>query len=258
VNYYFVGAKLPELQIGFPPEISFEEFINLLKDNLTEKDYAETLHLRQLIDIYNIRSFWKEEPLDTRGTLDLNELDEALLNNGGLPDYVFDYMDEFDTKEKRIANFSQLIVRFFQDKLASLPEGFLKELFQKERDLRLIGAAMRAKVLNRNLTLEMQFEDPTDDLVQQILAQKDSKTFEPPEGYEAVKILYDEYKDRPLDLYKAFLEYRFKIIEEMLGVEIFTLDRIIGFEAQLMLVEDWMVLDKEKGKKKLQTFVGSN
>ncbi len=43
------------------------------------------------------------------------------------------------------------------------------------------------KTIERDMAKELQFEDPTDPLVAQILAQKDSGSYEPPPDYADLK-----------------------------------------------------------------------
>lgn len=253
-NYYYLATALPELTFGNPPEIDFHEFVTMLKENLTAEDMLKMNIWRRFYDIENIRSFWKEEPLDNRGTMDEHALEEALLSRSGFPLYVFDYMDSYDNTEERLKNFPALIGAYFREE-SKHADGLLKELLEFEREWRLVFAGFRAKRMGRDLTVEMQHEDPDDDLVAQILAQKDSKTYEPPERFEELKALFEEHYDHPLELNKALCEYRFAKINAMLGIDMFSFNRILGYAAQLVIIEDWMKLDKEKGAKIIEIIV---
>ena len=105
----------------------------------------------------------------------------------------------------------------------------------------------RAKKLGRNLASELQYEDPEDPIVAQLMAQRDAKQYEPPEGFEDLKTVFKTYENDPLGLYKALATYRFNHIEDMLGVEIFSTDRLLGYAIQLILVQKWLELDQDKG-----------
>lgn len=245
-NYYFLASALPDLQPGVAPEISYEDFLNLLHDNLTESDFAKTNVIRRFYDIQNIRSFWKKEPLDPRGMLNKVDLEAALLNREDLPGYLYDFLDRYDSTAARLEHFPALVTAYFSQE-SEKATGFLKEYLKFEREWRLVFTGLRAKDLGRDITKELQFEDPYDDFVAQILAQKDSKTFIPPDGYEDLKILYEEHTKNPLELYQALCEYRFYHIQNMLGIDLFSIDVILGYMAQLITVEKWMELDKKKG-----------
>ncbi|MBA3957628.1 MAG: DUF2764 family protein [Parachlamydiaceae bacterium] len=245
-NYYFVATALPPLQIGVPPEISFEEFETLLQDNLTANDDDKTEVIRRFYDIQNIRAFWKNESLDPRGGLNEIELETALLDQAGFPTYVFDFLNRYDSTKSRLEHFPELVSTYFtaEQKHAT---GFLQDYLRFEREWRLVFTAFRAKQLGRDLTKELQYEDPDEDLVAQILAQKDSKTFIPPNGFQELQPLFEEHSDDPLALYKALCEYRFSKVEEMLDIDLFSIDRLLGYMVQLIIVEKWFELDKQKG-----------
>lgn len=245
-DYYFLASALPPLQIGMPPEISFQEFQNLLKDNLTAKDFEKAYVLRLYYDIQNIRAFWKGEILDPWGNLDEMELEEALLAKESLPDYLQDFLERHTSLESRLHDFAALPTAYFA-KESSQASGFAREYLKFERELRLILTAFRAKQLNRDLIYELQFEDPDDDFVAQILAQKDAKSYIPPEEYQEIKTLLETYSNDPLSLHQALCEFRYQKIEEMLGVDLFSINRVLGYMIQLILVEKWQALDKQKG-----------
>lgn len=254
-QYYFVGTSLPPLRIGEEPEISWERLQRLLKDNLTHKDYAQTQVLRRYFDILNIRAFLKNEPLDPFGNLDRNDLEEALLGQLGLfPSYVMKYLEKYESKEDRIYHFPELIASFFRKEVEG-NSGFLKNYLEFERDLRLVLTAYRAKELGRDIAKELQFEDPDEDIIVQLLSQKDSKTFEPPEEFLDLKPILDENYATPLALHKALNEYRFKKLDDMGGLDVFSLDRILAYLASFFIVEKWMALDREQGLQIVENIV---
>lgn len=257
-QYYFVGTSLPTLTIGEEPEISWERLQRLLKDNLTSKDYTQTLVLRRYFDILNLRGLLKNEPLDPFGNLDRNDLEETLLGQTGLlPAYVMAYLEKYESKEDRIYHFPELIAAFFREEVDD-SMGFLKRYLEFERNLRLVLTAYRAKELGRDMAKELQFEDPDEDIIVQLLSQKDSKTFEPPEDFLDLKPILDENYSSPLALHKALNEYRFKKLDEMGGLDVFSLDRILAYLASFFIVKKWMALDKEQGLQIVENIVKRN
>jgi hypothetical protein len=251
-DYYFLAASLPPLQIGSAVDITFDEFINRVEINLSKRDFQKVVKIRQLIDIYNIRALLLEDEIDPRGNLSKKELDEALLIKAGLPDFVFDFLDRYQTVQEKIRNFSGVISAFLNYAIAS-SEGFTKRYFIFEREFRLITAALRAKQLGRDIVREMQFEEPSDPFIMQILAQRDSTQFEPPQEYSDLKELFQACGSDPWQRHKAFTEYKFRKMEEMQGMHPLSLDTILSYMVKLLLCEDWLALDKEKGNNTLQT-----
>lgn len=245
-NYYFLGTLLPDLRIGMPPEISLDELELLMKDNLSVADYEKTRTLRNLYDISNLRAYWKGYPLDPTGNFTESELEEALITRTMLPDYVFKFIDKYPTNEERVYHYPELLSNFYRDAIKNAT-GFMKYYLTMEKELRLISVAFRAKKLGRDIYKELQFEDPEEDLVAQILAQKDAPEYEPPEKYEDIKVLFRQYYDDPIELQKALIDYRFAKIDERLNIELFSMDRVLAYMIEVIMVERWMRMDKQKG-----------
>jgi hypothetical protein len=246
--YYFLGTLLPELHIGEAPEIGFSEFDQLLRDNLSTHDYAKTKTIRNLYDISNLRAYWKDEPFDHYGNFTPSELEEALVTRSMLPDFVFNFIDKYESNEERLRHYPELLAIFFRNAI-SKASGFFEYYLSLERELRLVLVAFRAKKMNRDIFNELQYENPEEDFIAQILAQRDSASYEPPEKYEEIKMLFEQHYDNAVELQKSLLEYRFSKIDEKLGIELFSMDRVLAYMIELIMVERWQQMDKQKGLK---------
>jgi hypothetical protein len=252
-NYFFILPSLPPLSLLDRPEITFDELMKRLELNLSKADWEKVVLLRRFIDIQNIRSLFMEETVDPKGNLSEKQLDEALLTHSILPEYVFDFLDQFEKVGDKIRNFSGLSVRYFQEEIPR-QQGFLKKYLTFERETRLVLLALRAKVVGRDVARELQFEDVADPLVAQILAQRDVDRYEPPSEYAELKELFLNAAYDPWEEKKAFAAYRFKKIAEMAEEKVFSIDQILAYVAQLIQVENFYELDAEKGKMILETF----
>lgn len=252
-NYYFLVPSLPPLYLRDKPDMTFEKLSSRLEISLTKSDLEKTKVLRRFIDINNIRALLLEEKIDPRGNLNEKELDEALLVKNILPEYVFDFLDQFEKASDRIRNFSGLLSLYFS-KETPKASGFLKRYLTFERESRLVLLALRAKDLGRDVVKELQFEDIKDPLVAQILAQKDAPTYDPPEEYRELKERITNCRGDPWLENQVFAEYRFEKIEEMSETKFFTIDQILAYMAKLMIVEYLFELDEERGKLILDTF----
>lgn len=261
-KYYFVASLLPPLRIGTPSDISFSDFIFACEVNLRKNDLRKVHVLRRYYDLQNLRILLGkaqveeeiDKELDYRGNLDENDLEEAIMAQTGFPQYVYDFLDKYDDQKERLAYFPALIAEYFSYEAAQA-DGFLHSYLIFEREWRLVLAGFRAKKMGRDLSAELQFENADDDLVRQMLAQRDAETFEPPDRYRDLKEIFVEYGDDPLTLHQALCEYRFAKIEEMLGTDMFSIDRILGYMAQLIMVLKWVELDKKKGLQIVEAIV---
>ncbi len=241
-RYYFLINALPPLTFGSPPEISFKELQEMVSTELTVSDLALFQTLLTPIDLYNVKAFWLGMPLDDRGTLLGKDLEEALLVRDGIPSYLVDFLGEYESVESRLAHFPSLYASFYRQEFS----GFLSKYFKFERELRLVLTALRAKKGMRNLVKELQFEDPLDPFVAQILAQKDAPDYTPPTDFEDVKVLFVENNGDPRRLSLALLKYRFEKIGLYEENEYFTVDRILAYGAKLLLLEEMQLKSREK------------
>lgn len=255
-GYYFVAAAMPPLKVGASADITLREYLQMLQINLSVHDLEYLSRLRLFYDIQNIRAHWRGHKLDAAGSLDENELEEALVAREGLPEYVYTFLDRYSEASERQRFFPSLIASYFQEELNALPP-IISAYFEFERQLRLVLLGFRAKKLHRDLLVELQYEDPFDETVAQLLVQKDAKSYIPPEAFEELSQLFDRFYDEPLALHKALCEYRFAKIDEILGVDFFSINRVLGNLLQLFIVERWFRLDKQGGLLIVNTIVRS-
>lgn len=259
MKYYFLGSLLPELHVGAPPDLGFYELLNLLKDNLDKDDYKKVRVIRWFYDLQNMRALWKGEELDKWGNLNQNELEEALLNQddfAGLP-YVDEFLSRYEKTEDRLYYFPSLLSGYYNDEIPKA-EGFLFHFLNFEREWRLVLTAFRAKKMGRDIFKELQYENPDDPIVAQILAQKDAAHYEPPAEYSNLKPLFEEFYNEPFELYQALCYYRFEKISEMIGLDRFSLDAVLAFVAKYIIADKWLELDKKKGIEIVDAIIEEN
>jgi Protein of unknown function (DUF2764) len=254
-NYYFVGTLLSPLSFDTRPEMTLAQLDELLADNLTIHDYKKILIARRFYDVLNLRSLWLGEPLDVLGEMSKIELEEALANQVGLPAFVYKFVDTYEKNSERLHHFPLLLAKFFQD-VRTVKDSFLRHYLTIERELRLVLTAFRAKKLGRSLSVELQYEDPEEELIAQLLAQQDATTYEPPEKYQDLKVLFDKYGNDPIALQRALDQYRFEVLDNLVDpADGFSIDRILAYFLQLILVSKWFELDRARGIEIVDTIV---
>jgi len=251
MKYYYLATALPTISLKAKPDISFEELKFMLQINLRGKDYQKVKLFKKFIDITNLRLLWLNKEIDPRGNLNSAELEDAILIKDFFDDYVFDFLDRYEKTEDRLKYFSFLIASYFND-VKDSQKGFLKFYFNFERKLRLISTALRAKKLNKDILKELQFEDPADEFVAYILAQKDQDSFEPPHEFRRVKKIYKKYLQDPRTLHLKLLEYKFNQIEIFSEQKPFSVEQILSYAALLILVEDYYKLNEDIGREKIK------
>jgi len=253
-DYYFTCATLPTLRLDGELEISFAELMTLFSMNLSRHDLEKVHIVRRVIDLRNVLQLLNEEPCDPRGNLSIKELEEALLNKTHLPDYVFEILDNYDNRDDQIAHFYEIIARFFSEEVART-HGFLRKYLEFERQWRLCMTGYRAKKLGRDLSKELQFEDFTDPLVAFLLAQKDVPTFEFPYEYRDLGERLQGV-DEPADQHHVMTRYRFEKVVELIDAPEFTIDTLILYMVQLIILEDLASLNESAGGETLAQIKG--
>ncbi|MFY9716301.1 MAG: DUF2764 family protein [Candidatus Rhabdochlamydia sp.] len=252
-RYVFLVPFLPPLSLDKPLELSFEELIRLLQVNLNRKDLEKIKVLCLAIDLSNIRNLFLGKPIDPHGNLSEKELDEALLLKSDLPQYVFDFLDQFEDNATKLKNFWGLFTQFFAEEI-SKQKGFLKSYLTFERESRLVLLSLRASQAKKDLLQELQFEDPLDPFVTSILLQKDLERYTPPFQYTRLKEIFFTYYKDPWEQYRAFTEYQFTTVADLTNKSLFSIDHILCYVAQFILVESLYNLDKREGQRILETF----
>ena len=253
-GYFFLSSFLPKLQFDFPINFSFDDLIRLYTSNLTGRDMKKVWLMRHFIDLKNVCQFLREEPIDKHGNFSESKLSQALDNQEGFPQYLFDYLEKYQTLEEQIRFFPSVLSHFFLD-AQEQSNGFLRYYFDFERKWRLVLTAMRAKKLKIDLSKEFQFEDPRDLFVAELLAQKDTSNFEfPAEFKEMDEALKGEDLD-PKEQYKALAEFCFYYILENIQDHPFSIDYLLGYLAQFMIIDNWNMLNEKEGSKRLNQMV---
>ena len=103
---------------------------------------------------------------------------------------------------------------------------------------------------------ELRFEDLQEEFIKEMIAQNEGKEFTLPEEYEEIKNSYEKFGEEPLLLQRALDEYRFNFIDQLVDPsDTFSIERILAYMIQLIIVEKWFELDKAKGMQIVDTIV---
>jgi hypothetical protein len=112
-NEIFLTLSLPPLTWGVAPSISFGELNDLLKLNLTSSDFQACSQLYLLNDIENARAFWLKNPFSPLGQYDEETLKTQLINPDRMPLFFSTYLENFPSNEERLANFEELLKKYY-------------------------------------------------------------------------------------------------------------------------------------------------
>lgn len=246
-KYFFLNSALPPLELSRKSEMAFEEVLALYKDTLSAREMQKIALLTYWADLNNLRAFWQGAAFDSHGTLSVKEMEEALSFHTYFKPAVFDYLTEYADTPSRIKHFPKLLAQFLKEQ-SNYP------YWKEEREQRLVLTALRAKYLGRDLRAELQFEDPEEPFIEELLAQKDAKSFEPPEEYGFLKGLM-QGGFSPADIEKALLSRRLDALSDAMEGLPFSFERLEAYLCSLILIERWQELSAERGLQLIDTLV---
>lgn len=243
---YFLETALSPLEFPDKPDETFERISYLYTENLSEKDLKNFRVLQKYIDVQNIRAFYLDYPLNSKGLLNKNELKNNLEQELYFDEDIYDILNEYETSEEKARAFPR-ILKVFLDKQIEQTSGFLRWFFEFEKYSRLILCAFRCKHLKRDVIQELSFEDPHDPIVSEIFAQKDSPHFDAPAGYEDLAEVLQVAQGKPKEEYYALYEYRFRMIKEQTVTKSFTLDWLLGYVILFAILEEYHNVNEVDG-----------
>jgi hypothetical protein len=252
-RYFYLAASLAELDLLEKPPLSFAEFLQESEVYLAKGDEKYISILRELIDIENIRRLFLEQTLDDRGNLAEKALDEAILAKVNLPSYAVDFLDQYVTTQSRLDHFAALYSGFFANHTKTGNE-FIDQYLQFEYELRLWISLLRAQRMGLDFSQTLQFEDSKDPLIMGMLVQNQNSDLRMPGEFKALKDIFSNYAQDPLELHKKIETFRLHKITELTQDRFFSIDCILGFMAKLLIVEQWQALNQEEGLNRLHRF----
>lgn len=253
-KYYYLSTALPPLEMDTENLVSWHYLKEVLQTWLSDADWDKLRVLCGRYDIENLKRLWQRQPLDPLGNYEAAELESAVVRQSDLPEYVLEFLREFHSTEERLKAYPKLVSCYFQETIKK-SRGFLREYLEFEWQMRLTLTALRAKRLGRDLGEELQYEEAQNPFVAEILAQKESASFAPPYGFKDLKVLFDTFKDDPISLHRALLEYQFKKWRDLSYEDQFSIDRILSYVVKFTQIKRWRELDRELGLKIIDSIV---
>lgn len=254
MKHYFLYNFLPPLEIQTRPDIAFSQLLDSYNVNLTRQEKEKLRVIQLFTDLNNIYAHLTGGRWNSKGTLTQEELKERLEKGEDLPPYVLDFFAKYDNPKDQKRFFSEILVEYFQSEKGK-HEGFIKEFLRFERELRLLLIAYRSKKIHADIIEELQFEDLNDPLVFDIIARKDAAQYEFPFEYRDLKPAIEQAGRNPLKQHFAILKYRFNHYNRFLEEAPFSLDSLLAYFVQHMILDDYYGLSKEEGKQFLDSIL---
>jgi hypothetical protein len=239
MSHFFLAAFLPPLDVKVKVDLDFEELLTILKENLNHDELGEVAKLRTFIDLLNLERVYSHDVIDPWGLLS----EEELKQEDRLPLYVQDILSNCNTDEQRLLVCPQIMVKFYEQ----CYQGFLKVFFEFERAFRLALVGLRCKRLGIDPAVELKEEDPKDLVVAQVLASKDQPNYEMPFEFED----FGSIPNEPMQQYLKVAQYRFEKVDELLQGDLVSINAVLGYLVQFMIVKNYHALNDQQGSQLL-------
>jgi hypothetical protein len=254
MKHYFLYSSLPALEIQAKPDIAYPLLLEAFHLNFNEKEKEQLALIQFFVNLNNIYAYLTGGKWNLKGSISIQDLKECLEKKEGLPDYVLDFFAKYEDPKDQKRFFSKVLIDFFHAE-HDKHKGFLKEFICFERDLRLVLLAYRVKRSHLDLLRELQFEDFANPLVIDILARKDAAHYDFPFEFKDLKLAIEKAGPNPLKQHFAIAEYRFRHYAPFLEEDPFSIDSLLAYFVQYMILDDYHGLSVDEGKELLDSIL---
>lgn len=253
-QYYFLSSFLPIRHFNDPLVYSFEALNELLAFNLSSKDWKHYLVIKRFFDLENFAAFWSNTPI----TFHLGEVTQSNVkqllhlqqwsDSSEFEDFFKDFLFYNETNEERLVNFSTLVKDFLSFYQQTSSSFFLQSYFTFKQQLRVVLAGIRARFMQEDVAYVLRNEDLSDEVVLQVLMQKDAPRYELPNAFADLDRILDDYSHLPYSLYRSLSLYEFHKVEEMARDSFFDSNVVLARIVLYLLAIRHSSINIEKGK----------
>jgi hypothetical protein len=234
MSYYFLGALISPLDMDKRPEISWNEFHDLLKRNLSDFDLKEMCAVLRFFDLENLRLYLRGAPLMDHGNLSVVDFDSLFIEPELLEPWWQFFLEKQGHKEKSIQLVSQLQHDFFADAVES--KGAAARVLTKLWKSQWMAAYVRLEMKVREGVFS---EEPgiNHELIQQWIQE-----FQQGLGSAELETLKAIWKPSGLgldEIAKNYVQWQIHFFEPEQQSKPFELEALLGYLIQLAWLERW-------------------
>ncbi|WP_066629008.1 DUF2764 family protein [Labilibacter marinus] len=260
-NYYCLVAGLPDLLLG-DKKVAFNSIAlkDMLQEELNTRDFSMAQALYLPFDHYNLINllFQQHKEFDPRGnylSLELESLTDKkeleAIEGSDFPTYLIDFCKQILFAEEPIEKVDAEVILFkmYSDFLTGFSNTFLCEYLQFEINQKNIFTALTG----RKFDMEFEKELIGDGEVVEALVKSRSRDFGLANELEYTEPLIQIYEEENiLERELKIDRLKWNYLDESTFFNYFTVERVLAFVYKLLIVERWIALDEEEGKKMFQ------
>ncbi|MFV0290583.1 MAG: DUF2764 family protein [Mangrovibacterium sp.] len=257
-NYYYLVAGLPDILLGDKRKgFGSVELLNSLREELNTSDYALARSLYLPFDHTNFlnKKYTSKASFDERGVYSEEEIEKLLskrtiesIEGQEFPNYLLRLAEKIDDHEELSRSEAEVeLTTAYYDYLLSFKNKFLSHYVAFERNMKNVFIALNGR--KYDIDVSHEFVDG-DEILADALRKSRARDFgllgEIDRLEEMLKLF-----DNPNLQERGFKidQLKWDYIEELNFFNYFTVEKLLGFIYKLLLVERWMDLSPEEGKK---------
>ncbi|KJF42084.1 DUF2764 family protein [Draconibacterium sediminis] len=263
-EYYCLIAGLPDLFFDEnKPTVTGSDFREELQHQLSQPDFKLVEYLFLPFDNRNLLNvfFGQNKPFFYPGNITKHELESQLSPENEeiqLPEYMKTFlcwMKGMDKKQADLEDKNILTTLFFEYAL-KCPNSFLQNWFRFELNLKNIFTAFNCKKYNYEPEIHL-LEVEGECIVYSLLIENKLKAdyFEELLPYHEELFKIAESNRVWIEKEKAVDKIKWEYLDENTFFHFFTIEKVLAFTIKLLLIERWMKMDKETGKKLLHKLI---
>ncbi len=248
-NYYFLASSLAELARGKArPADKVRDMVEFFSSQLHADDLESLKTLFLFNDIKNLVAYHREgDPFVYPSYYSAEELTAGRADPERLLPFIRDYLSGTPAGTPKHPDFLEIndLVTLFYEHLGDIRDGFVREYFLHELNLRNVAVALELRGNNVPFTGKLI---PLGEAYEQVVADG-SEDFGLSETFPFMRRLLPPYREANLTRREETIEdIRWDWLDERLGPDFFSTDFVLSFAIKLLSVERWEALSPEKGE----------
>lgn len=252
-NYYCLVASLPEIAIDDRKlSLTVKHFLDLAGEELSEEDLKLLDYFflpndnARLLQLLTKKSSPVDSELPTVFTVEQMEDEIAAPDDGLLPymnRFIADYKEGSFLYETYPEN---VLTWMYYDYLLASENEFVRSYAEFSMNLKNLTAALNARKYKQEIAREVIGENEFSQALRTSIAKDFGLSQDYPFVEKTVGLMSNPdlvERERGLDL------LYWDLIDELTEYDYFTIERVIAFMLQLMMVERWSRMSSESGRK---------
>lgn len=261
-NYYYLVSGLPDILLEGNKHVpSLQEFMTDAMEQVDPDDAKLLSLLRLPADNHNLLVLLekRDEELDSLGNYSREELEAGIRVPDDLPAYMQMFIEAYREGRQLFAGLTSedQLSWLFYDEMGSHPNGFIREWFTFELNLRNVLAGLNCRkmagVEGSPYSLESSVIGRNE--VAELILKSNAPDFSLSSLFPWVEEILT-FGDEDLVAFQNSVDtLRWNVLNELTVFSYFRIETILAFCVKLGMVERWLRLDPEAGKKKLERLI---